>query len=153
MAKQRLTKMVAELEQVRRNDGGILRPQSVVEFATNPECELHKHFEWDDSKAAHEHRLEQARSLIRCAVTRVSDSAAPIRMYVSLVEDRDAGDSYRMISDVMADEDSRASLLAQALRDADSWRVRYQRLVELSPVFEAISSVRTSKKNKRRKAG
>jgi hypothetical protein len=44
---------------------GILRPDSVVSAARAPDSPLHSHFEWDDTKAAAEHRLDQARGLIR----------------------------------------------------------------------------------------
>lgn len=44
---------------------GVLRPDAVVEDARDPASPLHSHFQWDDSKAAHAFRLEQARRLIR----------------------------------------------------------------------------------------
>jgi hypothetical protein len=37
----------------------------VVGEATPKNAPLHPHFEWDDTKAAQEHRLEQARHMIR----------------------------------------------------------------------------------------
>lgn len=43
---------------------GILRPSDVVNAARDPEHVLHGIFEWDDSKAAREHRLWQAREII-----------------------------------------------------------------------------------------
>lgn len=42
-----------------------LTPDIVVESARNPESPLHARFEWDDTKAADEHRRAQARMLIR----------------------------------------------------------------------------------------
>ena len=44
---------------------GRLTPAAVVAAAENPDSPLHPRFEWDDSKAAHAFRLEQARRLIR----------------------------------------------------------------------------------------
>lgn len=43
---------------------GRLTPDSVVAHAAQENSPLHEYFEWDDSKAAHAHRLDQARSLI-----------------------------------------------------------------------------------------
>lgn len=40
-------------------------PSDVVEAARSPKSPMHAQFEWDDSKAAEAHRLEQARYLIR----------------------------------------------------------------------------------------
>jgi len=44
---------------------GYLKPSLVLKKAENKRSELHKHFEWDDSKASHNYRLIQARKLIR----------------------------------------------------------------------------------------
>ena len=38
-----------ELEQIRNANGGILYPKAVVDFARNPDTDLHSGFEWDDS--------------------------------------------------------------------------------------------------------
>jgi hypothetical protein len=63
------TAIVAELETIRRNAGGVLRPEDVVSFAADPDTELHSRFEWDDTEAAQQYRLWQARQLIRVTVT------------------------------------------------------------------------------------
>lgn len=42
-----------------------ITPEIVVDDAKDPESVLHEHFEWDDSVAGHQWRLEQARTLIR----------------------------------------------------------------------------------------
>ena len=44
---------------------GTLDPERVVEAARNPNSSMHKQFDWDDSSAAHEHRIAQARALIK----------------------------------------------------------------------------------------
>jgi len=44
---------------------GALLPERVVEAARNPNSSMHDQFDWDDSVAAHEHRLSQARALIK----------------------------------------------------------------------------------------
>lgn len=129
-----------ELETIRKANGGVLRPQNVVEFASNPNTELHSRFCWDDTKAAHEYRLWQAREVIRVTVTMLPNKTEPTRVYVSLLEDR-AKDGYRALVDVMGDKTMRESLLDQARAEADTYRRRYQQLVELTPVFEAMGKV------------
>lgn len=54
------TTAIDQLDQKRQ-----LTPNKVVEIAKDPESPLHGHFCWDDNEAAHQYRLEQARSLIR----------------------------------------------------------------------------------------
>lgn len=141
-----------ELETIRKQHGGILRPVDVVEYAKTPETALHSQFEWDDTKAATEYRLEQARRVIRFTVTVLGTDTREIRAYVSLSTDRQQGDSYRSMEEVLSDPSSRARLLAQALSEADSWRTRYDRLAELSPIVAAIKKIQEKKQPKPRKA-
>lgn len=46
-------------------ENGFLKPSLVLEHAVDKKSALHKHFEWDNSKASHNYRLIQARKLIR----------------------------------------------------------------------------------------
>lgn len=144
--------IVHELELIRKRHGGFLRPADVVEFARDPATALHTRFEWDDSKAADQYRLEQARLIIRCTVRLIHPDSPPVHAYVSLHDDRRAGDSYRSIVDVLADPRLREQLLAQALREAESWRMRYERLSELQPIARAINNVRRRRRLVRRAA-
>jgi hypothetical protein len=54
-----------ELEFLTRAGGGRLTPKAVVEAAADPQSALHRYFDWDDATAAHSHRIETARALIR----------------------------------------------------------------------------------------
>ena len=136
-----------ELEIIRGQSGGVLRPEAVVAYAADPKTALHARFEWDDANAAVAYRLEQARFIIRCTVRMIGDDPTPIRTYVSLRPDRGA-DSYRDLVEVMRDPNLRLQLLQQSLRELDSWKLRYDRLVELEPVFAAIAHVRKIHKPK-----
>jgi len=134
-----------ELEQIRRANGGLLRPEEVVKFARNKRTALHQEFEWDDAKASAEYRLEQARKVIRVAVELLPSPHAdqdPIRAYVSVVSDRvQPGGGYRAIGDVMTDDDLRAELVNEALGEVKRWRRKYERLLELVAIFRAIDKV------------
>lgn len=128
----------AELERIRRQHGGTLRPVDVVSAAKSKSSPLHSYFEWDDGKAAHQHRLEQARLLIRCTVELVGGDERPVKMYVSLQSKRSDGDSYQSLKDVIRTRPLREELLRQALAEADAWRKRYEKFAELQEVFAAI---------------
>jgi hypothetical protein len=79
----------AELERLRAEKGG-LTPEGVVETATDPANPLHHAFEWDDSKAAHEHRLSQARGLIRAVVVvEEGKPSSPMYVHVRTEESRE----------------------------------------------------------------
>jgi len=56
--------IAAHLEGLLRANG-TLTPEIVVADAQDPDSPLHGEFEWDDAHAAHQHRLDQARRIIR----------------------------------------------------------------------------------------
>lgn len=53
------------LQEIAEETGGILKPELVVAKAAADDHPLHSYFEWNDSVAAHSHRVSQARALIR----------------------------------------------------------------------------------------
>lgn len=118
----------------------ILHAGDVVEWARdNPESALHRAIEWNNQKAADAHRLWQVRQLI--AVHVVSDDGAP--MVVSLSIDRNAAGGYRAISDVAEKPDLREIMLADALAELERVQLKYQRVTELSKVWEEADAVKT----------
>lgn len=125
------------------DSNGVLRPADVVEFARDADCELHSHFQWDDSEAAHQFRLEQARRIIRARVVQVAsgDKSVEVRAFVSLSQERQEGESYRLTVDVLSDEERRAMMLTQARRELQGLRRKYGLLRELAEVWEALSRV------------
>lgn len=64
--------------------GGRLTPEAVLEDAADPASPLHDEFEWDDASAAHQHRLDRARAIIRSVryVVHQSDSVVAKIAYV-----------------------------------------------------------------------
>jgi hypothetical protein len=132
-----------ELEHIREINDGILRPEAVVDFAADPETALHAHFTWDDTEAAHKYRLWQAREIIRVQVQVTDASVGPVRMYVSLMDDRKgSGGGYRTIDDVMASSVYRSQLLDQARRDMDRFSAKYGQLEQLAQVLKAMRKAR-----------
>lgn len=75
----------AALEVIANANDGRLRPVDVVDAARDAASVLHDQFEWSDAKAADEHRISQARSLIRAVrvqftvETRVIDAPYYVR--------------------------------------------------------------------------
>lgn len=93
---------------------------------------LHQALEWDDKKAAHEHRLSQVRGLIHVHVT--TGDGTP--MMISLSIDRVSGGGYRSVEDVLAVPDLRQIMLDDALRDLQRVKAKYQHVAELNRVWE-----------------
>lgn len=132
----------AELHSIESRDG-LLRPESVVEYASNPNTALHSCFTWDDTEAAREHRIWQARQVIRVVIKQMPRmDEEPMRVYVSLKSDRnEEGGGYRTLVSVMSDAERRQELLSQAMEEAKEWRRKYRMLTELAAVFEELDKV------------
>ena len=137
-----------ELELIRKKHSGLLNPVDVVEFAKNEETALHTKFTWDNSKAAHEYRLWEARQVIRVHVTVVAGSDEPVRAFVSLKEDRGTS-GYRHIQDVLSDKQLREKMLQEARAEMEVFAKKYRHLQELKPVVQAMDEFIDSQKPKR----
>ena len=129
-----------ELERLARKSGGVLDPVNVVAAATNPKSPLHDKFTWDDSEAAIQHRLWQARQLIRVVVRMVPNTDVQERVWVSLMNDRGAV-GYRALVDVLSDDEMRFQLLAEAKAEFQVFRAKFGRLQELAGVFAEMDKV------------
>jgi hypothetical protein len=145
-----------ELEVIRKSNKGLLRPVDVVEYAEDPTTSLHNNFEWDDTKAAYQYRLEQARHIIRVNVTVLKGKKDPIkvRAYVSLNADRHNGATggYRTITSVLNSPKKRAALLDEARRDMEYFLNKYEALDELTEVCKAMKAVVVKKTKKQKRA-
>lgn len=133
-----LGKIAAECE-------GELAPRAVVEAARKPRHPLHQHFEWDDTIAAEQYRIDQARNLIR--VVRVIDTEATegtTRAFISI--NAKEGVSYRAVADVKQSADLQLAVMAQADRDLEAFTRRYR---ELADICEIVGDAREKLKAKR----
>lgn len=141
-----------ETERIKSKNGGVLTAGMVVEKARAKRNPLHKQFEWDNDAAAEEYRLEQARSMLRAIHVTYEEapSLAPQRVYVTTTEpavkDNPARKVYRSVDEVLADPVARDELLGNAIREAISFRRKYNALSELSQVFQAIDDLMLSAK-------
>ncbi|MDP2916749.1 MAG: hypothetical protein Q8O16_02335 [Dehalococcoidia bacterium] len=140
--------LLPEMERIRNEYGGALRAQDVVADAESENSPLHRYFTWDDTEAAYQHRLWQARQLISAVVVMLPYAKRSITAYVSLRDDRRVG-IYRPIVEVMSNADMRNQFLAEALDDLRTWERKYNRLVELVPIFEAIKNIRGKNRKKK----
>lgn len=115
---------------------GQLTPEATVEAAKNRKHPLHRHFEWDDSKAASAYRLSQARMIIRSVAIEVDEEGEAAPAFHSISDK--GGRSYRSHEDVLSSARLQKLVVEQAKKDLIAFRQRYKRLAEL---FEpAISS-------------
>lgn len=143
------------LESLAKTKGGVLLVDDVLNAAQNPKCVLHKHFQWDDSKAAEAYRRMQARQLIqKCTVTIDKAPDVQIRAFVSLTADQNAGGGYRMTAEVLSDADLKAELMHDMMVTIAKWKKQISLLdKETTAIINKLEDIVTTKvKTKRREA-
>lgn len=137
--------VINELHRIAEENSGILRAEDVVKSASRKNSPLHSSFTWDDSEAAHQWRLTQARQLIRVTVTYIGDAKqqVPMRVFVSLSTDRESeGGGYRSTVSVLANKNFRQQMLEDAVADMERFEKKYETLAELTEVFDAMRRAR-----------
>ena len=118
-----------ELEKIAAKSEGKLTPVDVVKAASSVRHPLHKHFEWDNAKAASAFRLEQARAVIRSIRVVDDKSKDEVRAFFSITEK--SGTSYRTIDAVRSSLELQLAVLKQAERDLDAFQKRYRDLTDV----------------------
>jgi hypothetical protein len=130
------------LEMLRQQFKGEITPKDVLDDARNDNSPLHSFFEWDDGEAAEQHRLQQARGLIRSVVAIYVDDAQPAvrtRAYVHIPEGKTS--HYREAGHAMSQKKTRDMVLQRAWREFQQWRQRYRDMKEFADLFEVADEV------------
>ncbi|MBC8321218.1 MAG: hypothetical protein H8E34_10885 [Bacteroidetes bacterium] len=132
-----------ELERIANDNNGVLKPIDIVNEASNKDSVLHSKFEWDDTEAAHQYRLEQARRLIRVVVNIINTNKPDeYRVWVSLSKDRTNKDGgYKAITSVLVDQDESQMLLDDAKKEMKHFTTKYRMLKELANVINEMNKV------------
>lgn len=131
-----------ELERIRTRHNGRLTPQDILKEAKTKASPLHGAFEWSDTKAAQQFRLQQAQYLIRSievVVVQSKTKTSNVRAFVNVKRDNDR--SYTSLAHAMSDKELREQVIAQAWKELQEWRNRYERLSEFSRLFGAIDKM------------
>lgn len=118
-----------------------------AEYSSSP---LHDAFEWSDSKAAREFRLQQARHLLNCLIVvrikvqhpeeNTPRTVTNVRAWHPVIQGGERG--YETTGRIMSSAELRQQLLDDALDELNSFKTRYRKLRELASVFQAISEFR-----------
>lgn len=119
---------------------GTLTAIELLEKARPTSSPVHKFFQWDDSLAAENYRLSQARQLIRIVVIDVDGTE--YRKYCSPVYIEELEEHrYVELEQARRTPDLWSQVLERALKDAELWRMRYEKLREVRPIVKAIANV------------
>ena len=127
-------------EEIRQNSGK-LTPELVVDYARPKESVLHNDFEWRDEVAAEKYRQGQARHMIGAIRITSEDTQEPVRAYVNVTvgaPDEPPVRSYMPMKEVLEHPDLHSQMMADAFRDAQSFKQKYNTLERLKPVMDAM---------------
>ncbi|AZO77477.1 MULTISPECIES: hypothetical protein [unclassified Bosea (in: a-proteobacteria)] len=127
------------IEMLRQQKKGELTPEDVLADARHGNSPLHSFFEWDDSAAAEQHRLHQARGLIRSVVAIYTSEDKPAvrqRAYVHIAEGHTS--HYREAGHALSQSRTRKIVLQRAFAELAAWRQRYKDLKEFADLFEVV---------------
>lgn len=126
---------------------GNVTPEDLVDAARPKRSPIHGMFEWDDTVAAEKYRLEQAGYFIRSlriSLTITGGGVTVVRPLISVVSN--GKKTYVPTVKALDDQEYRAQIIAQALRELTSFQAKYAALKELGDIFAAIERLRTSMK-------
>lgn len=129
----------SELEAIRQaSRDRMLHAEKIVAWAkAHRGSALFGEFEWNNSKAAHEFRIWQARRLVQVHI--VTADGRP--QLVSLSIDRPKGGGYRDIADVIDDRTLSEIMLRDALGELNRTRARFATVRELVSVWRELDKI------------
>ena len=120
--------------------GLTVRPEEIVDKARDENTELHKCFEWDDTKAAEKYRVYQARQIVcHLIVKEVNDE--PQKQEVRFFYKTDSQEGYKPTSYIMRNEDEYQKLLDRAFSELKAFEKKYSTLKELGGLFDVINTL------------
>ena len=122
-------KIGEELEKIAAGNGGMLKPEAVVEAAKSKKNALHVHFEWDNERAANAFRIQQARHLIRSISVEDVETEEEAPAFISVTDK--GGRAYRSLQNIQESPRLQKLVLESAKRDLQNFRIRYRRFAEL----------------------
>lgn len=141
-ASQNAAAVGAHLELLRAQGKGELTPEDVLADAKHDNSPLHSYFEWDDSAAAEQFRLQQARGLIRAVVAIYTHEDKPATRTKAYIHVADPGaQHYREASHAMSHSRTRKMVLERAWKELQAWRQRYKDLKEFAELFDIMDEI------------
>lgn len=151
-------KIGPELERLEKE--GKTAPADIVKSARSNKSVLHQYFEWDDAKAAEQHRLHRARLLVNhIEVEIIVHDRKPerYRAFHSVVvgKDKEGKNKRAYVSHetVQSSEDYSRQVIEDAQNHLSTWRSRFAQYRDIypafnkkfSPVFKAIDQLESKK--------
>lgn len=138
--------VVKYIEDIKRRRGGITAGLLVTEAYKN-KSPLHNCFEWDDTKAALQYRIVQAREILRAIVVEVEETEKNneptyTRYFIAPPEIEEAeGTTYVTVIDVRNNKELHLAYLRQLLRELYAIRDKIKGYKEFINIVSAIEAI------------
>lgn len=119
---------------------GEVTPTVLLEYAEeNPDSEVHKCFEWDDTEAARKFRMVQA-SQILCSISFIvkEEPVQKQRVYVNIRTSKEGVKKFKNIKDVLEDDSEYQQLVERAKKDLDGYKEKYETLIKRDDLKDII---------------
>lgn len=123
---------------------GAVTAETLLSEAENPASPLHEFFEWNDSEAARQYRLAQARAMLmasKMVAVLAKQSREPIAAFPEvrrLLPSARGEGKFKMRKEVLAAPDSRQEIIEYRLGVLRSWCRETIDIAELREMREAI---------------
>lgn len=126
----------AEFNRIADAGDGSLTAEAIVTAAADEGNALHAYFDWDNAVAGHQHRLTQARCLIRYVVVELDEApeVGPVREWLHV----EARSAYMRTRDIARDAPVLKTKLEEALDALKNWRKTYAQLSQLGRIFSVV---------------
>jgi len=132
---------------------GVCAPGDLVDHARPADSRLHPLFEWDDQKAAEQFRVSQARHLIAIIRPQYNEAEGPVRAPAFVHVQINGQDGYKRVDRVLDQPELWAMAIDECLGLLRAIQARYDSLVELKPIWEALKRVERERKRKKGRNG
>lgn len=125
------------------DDNGSLTPEIVLGESQNKKSLFHGYFTWDDSIAAHEHRLHQARNLISSIQVIEDENSQPVQAFINITVSDSGGEVERVYlpaNEVSSNTQLREQHLNHLKTRLKNMRIEYSAFSELAKVWSAVDA-------------
>lgn len=125
--------------------GDEVTPAQVVQKAMPEDSELHKCFTWDDTEAASQWRLQEARQVMRQLIVitkpdpeEPDEKKEPVQFRLLMKNDTAHSSGYKQTLVMVRDEDEYQKLLNMAREELRVFKRKYSMLSELREILDLI---------------
>jgi len=142
-------KVINEILQIKQKKG--LTPEAIVENAKKKTSPLHKLFEWKDTTAAYQWRLQQARVLINEVKIIIEDKEYYAFENISIEVGENKTREYYEREEILSSDQLRKKVIQTAYEQLLYWKNKYENYSVFTPIFNGIAEVEKAMQKKQKK--